>query len=730
MKTILTIAKKELRGYFISPIAYIYLSAFEILVHWFFLRNFFIAGQSSLRTLFSLVPWFYLFFIPAVAMGKWSEEKKQGTIETLFTLPITKTDVVLGKFFAGLGLIATALLLTFSLPLTVSLVGDLDFGPMIGGYLGLLLLGGAYLSIGLWISSLTENQIIAFIVSVLACFTLFAVGEPIFTNGLPSDLVAILQYASLSSHFESIARGVLDSRDLLYYFSMIGLFLFLNRRALEQNISRSLAMAVLIALLTFNFLASRHFIRFDLTENKAYTLSAATKKLLGGLEDLVTFRLYFTRDLPPALMNHRRDVEDILGEFKTHADGKIRVEFLDPQESPTQEQKMMMMGIPPVEINVIAKDKAELAKVYLGLSVHYGTEQEVIPVVQSIQNLEYQLSAAILKTTVATQPTLGWIGESPDYSYVKKYLERRFTINTIDEKNLDTLTPTQTAALLYTSPETLSDEIKKGIENYLEAGGNALFFVDPFAIGAEQGLQATARANPLEDLLKKYGVGVSPKLVLDQSNAMASFTGGIVTYHLPYPYWVQIRPENFDKEEPMVAELSSLVLPWTVPLSQEATLPEGVTVKKLFQSTPTAVTQEPSDQPLDPQAARDAFEAGVQATTPLGLFVRKKIGEEQEVKFILVGNARFIQNNFLEQFEENVLFLENGIDLFTIGSPLIGIRSKSVVNKPIALLPDLARNTLKTLNMILSPLFLALLALFVYFQRRSRAKRIKEAFST
>ncbi|MDO8526977.1 MAG: ABC transporter permease [Deltaproteobacteria bacterium] len=235
MKTILTIAKREFKAYFQSPIAYIYLVTFLVLVHWIFLRGFFVIGQGNLRSFFTLLPWVYLFFVPAVAMGKWSEERKQGTIELLFTMPISETQILLGKFLAGLGLLSVALFLTFPLPVTIALIGKIDLGPMIGGYLGLLFLGGAYLAIGLWVSALTDNQIIAFILGVLVCFALFIIGEPLVTSGLPPMLVSLLQYAGLGSHFESIGRGVIDSRDCIYYISVISLFLFFNLKALEAR---------------------------------------------------------------------------------------------------------------------------------------------------------------------------------------------------------------------------------------------------------------------------------------------------------------------------------------------------------------------------------------------------------------------------------------------------------------------------------------------------------------
>lgn len=238
MKTILTIAKREFTAYFTSPIAYVYLITFLAVANWFFFRSFFLIGQADMRVFFGLMPWVFLFFVPAVAMGKWAEERKQGTLEILFTLPIRECDVVAAKFFAGLMLIATALLFTLPMVITVAFTGNADLGPVMGGYLGLFFLGGAYLAIGLVISALTENQIIAFIIGVVVSFFMLIIGTPFVVGGVSGILARAIQYLGLGTHFESIARGVVDSRDIIYYLSVTGFFLFLNLKALETRARR------------------------------------------------------------------------------------------------------------------------------------------------------------------------------------------------------------------------------------------------------------------------------------------------------------------------------------------------------------------------------------------------------------------------------------------------------------------------------------------------------------
>jgi ABC-2 type transport system permease protein len=235
MNTILTIARREFSAYFRSPIGYVFLTTYLVLTYFIFFRGFFLIGQVSMRPFFALVPWIFLFYVPAVAMGKWAEERRQGTMELLLTLPVKDRDVVIGKFCAGLGLVAAALVGTFPLALTMSNLGNLDWGVTIGGYLGLLFLGGAYLAIGLVVSSLTQNQIIAFIVSVVMCFLLLIIGEPIVTIALPQWMVGFVQNLGLTYHFESIGRGVIDTRDVIYYMSVIGFFLWMNWRIIRER---------------------------------------------------------------------------------------------------------------------------------------------------------------------------------------------------------------------------------------------------------------------------------------------------------------------------------------------------------------------------------------------------------------------------------------------------------------------------------------------------------------
>src|SRR3990167_5703932 len=218
LKIIYILFKKELMSYFNSPIAYVFIGVFLIVGNWLFFNTFFLVGQARVRNYFLFFPWIFLFLSPALDMRLWAEEKKSGTIEFLLTLPLTDWQVVLAKFFSALFFLFFSLLLSISIPFSVAYLGDLDQGPVIGGYLGALFLGGSYLALSLFISSLTKNQIIAFILGLAACFTAFIVGADFVLAGAPAALAPIMKFLGLGSHFNNVAKGVIDTKDLIFYF--------------------------------------------------------------------------------------------------------------------------------------------------------------------------------------------------------------------------------------------------------------------------------------------------------------------------------------------------------------------------------------------------------------------------------------------------------------------------------------------------------------------------------
>ena len=239
MANVWIIYKRELSAYFGTPIAYVFLAIFVFLggIFAFYIGNFFEREQADLQSFFQFHPWLYLFLIPALSMRLWAEERRAGTIELLFTLPVTMTEVVLGKFLAAWKFTAIALSLTFPLWLTVNYLGDPDNGVILAGYLGSLLMAGAFLAIGSCMSALTRNQVIAFVVSGVVCLGFVLSGFPLVLDFVgavaPAIVVDAVRSFSFLTHFQAIGKGVLDAGDVIYFFSLIVFWLFVNAVVIE-----------------------------------------------------------------------------------------------------------------------------------------------------------------------------------------------------------------------------------------------------------------------------------------------------------------------------------------------------------------------------------------------------------------------------------------------------------------------------------------------------------------
>ena len=233
MKNVLHIAGRQFRSYFNGPVAYIVICLVLLLLGFFFWNPFFLIGKATAREMFRWLSIILLFAVPALTMGLLAEEKRTGTLELLITMPVTEAQVILGKFLGVFGLFAVLLLLTLPYPLSIATLGDLDWGPVFTGYLGLLLLGGAMLAIGLMASGWTSTQLIALFVTLTICAFLWIINQ--FVSLLPSGTASFFEWLSLSHHFQSMSRGVVDLRDIVYFVSLTLFALGLAFRALESR---------------------------------------------------------------------------------------------------------------------------------------------------------------------------------------------------------------------------------------------------------------------------------------------------------------------------------------------------------------------------------------------------------------------------------------------------------------------------------------------------------------
>ena len=493
MKKTLTIARKELESFFGSPIALIFLTIFLVvtLFVFFWVAGFFARGIADIRPLFRWMPLTLIFLVAALTMRQWSEEQRSGTIEMLMTLPLAPWQVVLGKFLAVMALVGVALLLTLPIPAVVAMLGPLDWGPVIGGYLAALLLAAAYAALGQWLSALTDSPIVALLATAVIGGLLYLLGTPIITGLAGAPWNGLLRSAGTGSRFESIERGVIDLRDLLYYLSLCAFFLLLTVYTLDRKRwgsgaatryyrrNASTGMALLGAnLLVLNlWLAPLAGLRWDATAQQEYTLSQTTKELIGSLREPLLIRAYISSKSHPLLDPLRPQVEDLLREYAIAGKGRVTAEVVDPAQDPALEAEAnQTYNIQPTPFQVSDRYQASVINAYFDILVRYGDQDVVLNFRNLIQvdqtpeggvevrlrNPEYDLTSAIKKVLYGFQ-------------------------------SIDTVLASQAQPLkltLYTTPHTLPvelasapDTIRKVAGDLAQKSGGKLVFeeIDPTA---------------------------------------------------------------------------------------------------------------------------------------------------------------------------------------------------------------------------------------------------------
>lgn len=405
LKNIFIIFRREVKTFFSSPIVYIVTTLFLLLTGWFFFSTFFLAGRADMRDFFNLLPLVFAFIIPALTMRMFAEEYRSGSFEITATLPVNLMDIIGGKFLASLFFSVVMLAPTLIYPLFISVLGDLDAGPVIGGYAGAVLLAGAFSAIGILASSLTRNQVIAFLISAAGCFFLTITGSILIF--LPAFLTGFFQYLGAVFHFNNIAKGVIDSRDLIYFISVMVIALFGTYIVIkEKNRSIRLNSALyLVVLILVNIVSGTLFFRLDLTANKKYSLSGASISAVSTIEEPLTIKAFFSENLPGSYNNLRREISDLLEEYSLAGNKNFNysVYSINKEGTSTDDQGRNLKelaesySIFPIQIQTIESDEVKLQSVYMGITLIHGNMMETIPSIAGVNNFEYEITVTINK---------------------------------------------------------------------------------------------------------------------------------------------------------------------------------------------------------------------------------------------------------------------------------------------------------------------------------------------
>ncbi len=451
MNPLMTIAKKEWRSAFLSPVGLVFLGVFLLasLFVFFFMEGFFARNVADAKPFFRWMPVLLVLLTSAFSMRLWSEEARTGTMEVLMTLPLRIREIVLGKFIAGMGLVVVALALTLPVPLTIASLGDLDWGPVIGGYLGLLLLSAAYLALGMFISSLTSDQLVALLMSMVVCGLFVLVGYLPDLLPMALEVDEILRAVGTGSRFESMLRGVLDLRDLAFYLSLAALFLVLNGFLLERRrwgqspdgAKRRNETVAGVGLLACNLLVLNIglfpivHLRADLTEWGEYSVSEVTEKMLASLSEPLLIRGYFSDQTHPLLDPLVPRIRDYLWELEAVGGANLTTEFVDPtRDEESEGEAQSKYGIRSVAFRFSDRHEDSVVNAYFHLLVRYGDQYEVIDfndlidvelkgtgVQVRLRNLEYDIARAVKKVVFGFKSTEAICAQMKDPAVLKVF---------------------------------------------------------------------------------------------------------------------------------------------------------------------------------------------------------------------------------------------------------------------------------------------------------------------
>ncbi len=528
----------------------------------------------------------------------------------------------------------------------------------------------------------------------------------------------------------------------------------------KQRYSIFINLLIILAIMAIvNFLAADYFIRFDLTENKTYSVTRSTKKILRRLDDLVSIKVYCSKKLPPQLEQLAREIRDTLEEYEAYARGNLQIEWIDPAEDEEEKAKVRRLGIPQLTANIIEKDKHQVINIYLGIGIFYADRKEIIPAIQSVSNLEYELTSAILKVMTGQLRKIYFLSGhnehdiNNDYSTLRSALSNNYEVSTIDTSKGQQV-PEDVDTLMVAGPTELAERDKYEVDQFLMKGKNVFFLIDSIHIN-QQVSMPIPRKHKLDDMLTHYGIKLKPDLVVDaRSHSRIRMGSQFMTFITNYPLWPLVVHQNMAPEQPITNRLQTVAFPWTSSIEIMQDRIPGMKIVELLKTTEHSWTQQEGSFNIDPQRLprpqpselkqhllaaiiRGKFKSfyadkpipppkGDQGTAPIEAEPDRQTIKEciNPGTILVIGDSDFIANDMLSGREGNVSFILNAFDWATMGGDLIGIRAKQVPSRPLKETSTGTKLLCKVLNIGLVPCLFILYGLLRFFLRQRDKKLV------
>src|SRR5690554_4981312 len=744
------ILRKEINSFFASPIGYLVIDLFLLLnglILWLFKGEFNILDNvfADLSSFFLLAPWVLIFLIPAVSMRSFSDEKKQGTLELLLTKPIPLFNIVLGKYLGAFILILIALLPTLLYVYTVyqlgNPIGNLDVGSTLGSYFGLLFLVAAYTAIGVFTSTLSDNQIVAFILAVFICIV-FYIGFEGIADIFSSSFVEQL---GMSTHYKSMSRGVLDTRDILYFLSVTLFFLILtSKRITTKGLQKKevlLLSFLFIGLLTINAISNNYYERFDLTSDKRYTISDSALNIIDNVASPILVDVFLEGEsFPSEFRRLQLETKQLLEEFSAH-NKNIVFHFIDPLADEANResniQKLNNRGLTPMQLTVEENGKSSQAVIFPWALASYNDVTVTIPLVKnkigatqqelinhSVQHLEYAFADGFSKLVNPRNKKIAFLIGNGELKgrYIEDFLKTiseyynlaPFTLDSVASNPQRTLDQLKTFDLIVSAKptEAFTEEEKLVLDQFTMSGGKSLWLIDAVAMEKDSLYNtgksvAVARDLNLTDFFFKYGIRINHVLVNDLYSApitLAIGEGSEARFQqFPWYYSPLVNPEG---QHPIVNNLNLVKFDFA---NQIDTLKNDIKKTILLRSsilskidgTPREISLEMTAEEPDPELYKNSYQTlavllegeftSVYNNRVKPFPLEKERNKSKPTKMIVVADGDVIKNELGKngpiqlgfdrssgQVYGNKEFLLNAVNYLLDDNGLINIRSKEV----------------------------------------------------
>ena len=636
LSVIRSVWKREFISAAASPAPWIFLIIFLVLIGFlsFMVSGIFTYGQADLSPFFAWFPWLFLFLIPALGMPLWSEERRTGTFELLYSFPATLRELVWGKFLAGMTLTLIALILSMGIPLSAFFLGEPDPGSVLCGYAGTFLLGGLFLSVTLFCSALTESQTASFLLAMVTCSLFMTVGTPEVLDALeiylPEQVLHILSYIAFLPHYHSFQRGFLNSSDLVYCLAGTVFFLYLTENILQfissgsgnifapgfyrERSSRNALIRFLLktlfalyALFCLNLAGNSFSVQYDASSDGAYSLSPETGSFARNLKKNAEIRFYASRSsskMPEAFRRYAERIQWLLKDLCAKSGSKLVLTVLDPQTDSAEEQAAYLEGIKPLQIH-------SGERIYLGLSVSCADRYIPIPFLSMQQEklLEYEIVRAIMNATNSSKPKIGVMSAFKvtgdrlpeqltqlDAEKPKVYERSWYVISElandceIVELPLDLpQIPSDLAALLVIHPAGIKERTLYALDQYLMNGGKMAVFLDPRSFYAVIKTRSDYSmihkiSSSLEPLTGAWGVAYNPNMIA--ADLLFAHRRTLPDRMVTNPAALELTSAALNQENPVTARFNTLSM-WFASVLDFKEI-KGLQTKVLIHTSPNS----------------------------------------------------------------------------------------------------------------------------------------------